>query len=318
MTTKMAQARGKIYQNIIETVGGTPLVRINKMAKDEDCVGTVLAKLEYFNPLASVKDRTALGMIETAEQEGKLKPGGVIVEATSGNTGIGLAFISAVRGYSLILTMPENMSLERRKLLAFLGAKIILTPVAEGMAGAVKKAQEIVETTPGSLMAKQFENPANPAIHVDTTAEEIWTDTAGAVDVFVAGVGTGGTVQGTALGLKKHKPSVHIVAAQPASSPVLTGGKGAPHKIQGIGANFIPSVLDVKILNEIIDIGDDEALVYARKLARDEGILAGISSGAAMAAAIKVAKRPAMKGKTIVTLLPDTAERYLSSELFGG
>lgn len=311
-------ARNKVYSNITETVGGTPLVRINKMAEEEGCVGTVLAKLEFFNPLSSVKDRTALGMIDAAEKRGQLKPKGLLVEATSGNTGIGLAFIAAVRGYTLILTMPENMSLERRKLLAFLGATIILTPAAEGMAGAVKKAEEIVKETAGAVMPKQFENPANPAIHIDTTAQEIWADTQGCIDAFVAGVGTGGTIQGVAEGLKKHNPAIKIIAVQPASSPVLTGGQGSPHKIQGIGANFIPAILNLKILDEIANVENDEALSFGRRLAKQEGILAGISSGAAIAAAIKTAKRPEMKDKTIVALLPDTAERYLSSELFEG
>ncbi|MDD3030151.1 MAG: cysteine synthase A [Alphaproteobacteria bacterium] len=309
-------ARGKVYNDITETIGGTPLVKLNALAKDEGCHATVLAKLEFFNPLASSKDRAAMSMIDDAEQKGILKPGGTIVEATSGNTGIGLAFIATVKGYKLILTMPENMSLERRKLLAFLGAKIILTPAADGMGGAVKKAEEIVRQTPGSIMAKQFDNPANPAAHVKTTAEEIWADTQGHVDAFAAGIGTGGTVQGVAQGLKAHNAAIHIIGAEPASSPVLTKGTSGPHKIQGIGANFVPSILDRSILDEIMDIGDDESLVFARRLARQEGIMAGISSGAAVAAAIRWAKRPETKGKTIVALLPDTAERYLSSELF--
>jgi len=312
-----AAPRNKVYNDISEIIGGTPLVRINKLAKDEGCIGTVLAKLEYFNPLSSVKDRAAFGMIESAERHGNLKPGGTMVEATSGNTGIGLAFIASVRGYTLILTMPDNMSIERRKLLAYLGAKIVLTPASEGMAGALKKASEIVASTPGAMMPKQFENPANPEIHVETTAEEIWNDTKGAVDAFVAGVGTGGTLQGVGVGLKQHKNDVKIVAVQPASSPVLTGGKAGVHKIQGIGANFVPSLLDMKnVVDEVMDIGDQESLDYARKLARMEGILAGISSGAAIAGAIRLAKRPQMTGKTVVALLPDTGERYLSSELF--
>jgi cysteine synthase A len=311
-----ADARNKIYENIIEVIGGTPLVRLNKLAQDEACVATILAKLEFFNPLSSVKDRAALGMIEAAEKDGSLKPGGVMVEATSGNTGIGLAFISTVRGYTLILTMPENMSLERRKLLAFLGAKIVLTPAAEGMTGAIKKAQEIASSTPGAIIPKQFENQANPQIHYLTTGQEIWSDTQGAVDAFVAGVGTGGTLQGVAKALKEHKEGLKIFAVQPAASPVLSGGNAAPHKIQGIGANFVPPLLDLKLVDEIIDVANEEALDFARRLARQEGILAGISSGAAVAAAVKLAKRPAMRGKTIVVLLPDTGERYLSSELF--
>ncbi|MFA4995041.1 MAG: cysteine synthase A [Bdellovibrionales bacterium] len=309
-------SRNKVYADITEVIGGTPLVRLNKLAQQEGAVGTILAKLEYFNPLSSVKDRPALGMIEAAEKEGKLKSGGTLIEATSGNTGIGLAFICAVRGYNLILTMPESISLERRKLLAFLGAKIVLTPAGEGMAGSVKKAEEIAKNTAGAILPRQFENPANPISHFLTTAEEIWNDTNGAVDVFVAGVGTGGTLQGVAGGLKKHKKDVQIIAVQPAASPLLTKGKAGPHKIQGIGANFVPPILDMKLVNEVIDVGDDEAMAFSRRLARQEGILAGISSGAAVAAATKIAKRPAMKGKTIVVLLPDTAERYLSSELF--
>ncbi|MDR3424094.1 MAG: cysteine synthase A [Alphaproteobacteria bacterium] len=309
-------SRNRIYNDITETIGGTPLVRLNKLPQEAGCVAVIYAKLEFFNPLSSVKDRTAIGMIEAAEKEGRLKSGGVLVEATSGNTGIGLAFICAVRGYNLILTMPENMSPERRQLLAFLGAKIVLTPVDEGMSGAIRKAEEIVRNTPNAIMPKQFENPANPAIHYSTTAEEIWNDTKGAVDFFVAGVGTGGTIQGVATGLKKHKPDIQIIAVQPASSPVLSGGRANPHKIQGIGANFVPPLLDLKLVDEIIDVGDEKALAFARKLARQEGILAGISSGAAVAAAIDIAKRPALANKAIVVLLPDGGGRYLSTELF--
>ncbi|MDD4617098.1 MAG: cysteine synthase A [Alphaproteobacteria bacterium] len=306
----------KIYNDMTELIGDTPLVRINRMAQKENCVATIAAKLEYFNPLSSVKDRTALGMVNAAEKEGKLAAGGTLVEATSGNTGIGLAFIAALRGYKLILTMPENMSLERRKLLAYLGAEIVLTPASEGMSGSVRRAEEIARETPGSFMPKQFENPANPAIHYHTTGQEIWHGTKGMVNAFVAGVGTGGTLQGVAEALKQHKETVQIFAVQPASSPVLSGGEAGPHKIQGIGANFIPPILDPKIIDEIIDISDEDALAYARRLAREEGILAGISSGAAIAAAIRIAQRPEMRGKTVVALLPDTGERYLSSELF--
>jgi cysteine synthase len=309
-------SRNKVYADITETIGGTPLVRLNKLAQQEGSVATILAKLEFFNPLSSVKDRPALGMIEAAEKAGKLKPGGTLVEATSGNIGISLAFIAAVRSYNLILTMPESMSLERRKLLAFLGAKIVLTPAAEGMAGSVKKAEEIAKNTKGAILPRQFENPANPLSHFITTAQEIWDDTKGVVDVFVAGVGTGGTLQGVATGLKQHKKDIKIIAVQPAKSPVLTSGKAGPHKIQGIGANFTPPLLDMTLVDEVVDVGDDEAMVFARRLAKQEGILAGISSGAAVAAATKIAKRADMKGKTVVTLLPDTAERYLSSELF--
>lgn len=312
----MSQRKKGVFEDITKTIGGTPLVRLNRIPKEEGCAANVLAKLEYFNPLSSAKDRTALGMIEAAEKDGRLKPGGMVVEATSGNTGIGLAFICAVRGYGLTLTMPENMSAERRKLLAYLGASIVLTPAAEGMAGSLKKAEEIVATTANAMMAKQFENPANPAIHAATTAQEIWDDTQGTVAAFAAGVGTAGTIQGVAVGLKELNKDVKIFAVQPAGSPVLSGGQAGGHKIQGIGANFMPPLFENKLIDEIISISDDEALAYARRLARQEGILAGISSGAAAAAAIKIARRSAMAGKTIVFLCPDTAERYLSTELF--
>ncbi|MDD5586402.1 MAG: cysteine synthase A [Alphaproteobacteria bacterium] len=311
------QGRGRIYNNIVETVGNTPLVRLNKLPQAAGCVGAVLAKLEFFNPLSSVKDRTALGMIEAAEREGRLNKDSVLVEPTSGNTGIGLAFIASVRGYKLILTMPENMSVERRKLLEFLGADIVLTPAGEGMTGSIKKAEAILKTDPNAIMLQQFKNPANPAIHRVTTALEIWNDTSGEVDVFVAGVGTGGTVQGVGDELKRLKPEISVVAIEPASSPVLSGGKAGLHKIQGIGANFVPDILDVKMLDEIMAIEDQESMETARKLAGEEGILCGISSGAAVAAALKIAARPAMKGKTVVALLPDSGDRYISTELFG-
>jgi len=309
--------RKRIYKNIIETIGGTPLVRLNKLSQEANSSATILAKLEYFNPLSSVKDRTALGMIEAAEKDGILCPGGCIVESTSGNTGIGLAFIAVVKGYMLVLTMPDNMSVERQKMLTYLGAEIILTPAIKGMTGAIKKAEEIAKERSNAVMLQQFTNPANPAIHRETTAEEIWIDTNGSVDVFIAGVGTGGTIQGVTEGLRKHK-QIQAIAVQPASSPVLSGGASGVHKIQGIGANFIPSIVNKEILDEIISITDDEAMETARQLARQEGILAGISSGAAVAAALKVANRPDMTNKTIVVLLPDTAERYLSTELFTG
>lgn len=312
------QGRGKVYADIIETVGNTPLVRLDKVTQGAGCVGEVLAKLEFFNPLSSVKDRTALGMIEAAERDGRLKPGSMLVEPTSGNTGIGLAFIAAVRGYKLVLTMPDNMSVERRKLLAFLGADIILTPAAEGMTGAIKKAEAIVNVNPGNaLMLQQFKNPANPAVHVVSTAVEIWNDTGGKVDVFVAGVGTGGTVQGTGEELKRRNPALKVVAVEPAASPVLSGGKAGTHKIQGIGANFIPEILNTKNIDAIMAVDDQEAMDMTRRLAREEGMLCGISSGAAVAAALKVAAQPAMKGKTIVVLLPDSGDRYISTELFG-
>ncbi len=308
--------RGKIYNDMTELIGGTPLVRLNKVTAEEGTIGTVLAKLEYFNPLSSVKDRTALSMVNAAEQQGLLQAGGTIIEATSGNTGIGLAFIAAMRGYQCILTMPDNMSVERRKLLAYLGAKLELTPAEEGMHGAVARAQEIADTTANSVMMKQFENQANPRMHYETTAEEIWKDTNGEVDAFVAGVGTGGTLQGIAKALKEKKDEMQIFAVQPANSPVLTGGKVRPHKIQGIGANFLPPLLDLKLIDDVLDVSDQDALDYARRLAREEGIFAGISSGAAVAGALQVSQMPSMRGKTIVALLPDTGERYLSSELF--
>jgi len=316
--TTRTKGRGRTYASITETVGDTPMVRLNKIAKEAGAVGTIYAKLEFFNPLASVKDRLALGMIEDAEATGKLTKDTVLVEPTSGNTGIGLAFIAAARGYRLIITMPESNSIERRKMLTFLGAELELTPAANGMKGAIARAEEIVATTPNALMLQQFKNPANPAIHRNTTAEEIWSDLNGAVDVFVAGVGTGGTIEGVGEVLKARKPSVRIIAVEPADSPVLSGGTHKPHKIQGIGAGFIPDVLDVKMLDEIIQVSNDDAVATARKLARSEGIPAGISSGAAVAAALKVAARPEMKGKNIVVILASFAERYLSTVLFEG
>jgi cysteine synthase A len=310
------KGRGKIYDSIVETVGDTPLVRLKGLPKEAGCVGNIFAKLEFFNPLASVKDRLALGMIEYAEASGKLNKDTVLVEPTSGNTGIALAFIAAERGYRLILTMPESMSIERRKMLKLLGAELELTPAANGMKGAIARAKEIVASTPNALMLQQFENAANPAIHRNTTAQEIWNDTKGSVDVFVAGVGTGGTIQGVAEILKAKKPSIRIVAVEPEDSPVLSGGTHKPHKIQGIGAGFIPEVLDVKVIDEIVTISNDTAFATARKLARKEGIPGGISSGAAVAAALKVAARPEMKGKNIVVILASFAERYLSTDLF--
>lgn len=310
------KGRGKVYDNVIDTIGDTPLVRLNAIAKEAGAVATVYAKLEFFNPLASVKDRLALGMIEEAETSGKLTKNTVLVEPTSGNTGIALAFIAAARGYKLILTMPESFSIERRKMLKLLGAQLELTPAAQGMKGAIAKAEEIVAATPNALMLQQFKNPANSAIHRNTTAEEIWNDTGGAVDIFVAGVGTGGTVQGVADVLKQRKPAIRIVAVEPADSPVLSGGTHHPHKIQGIGAGFIPDVLDPKIIDEIMTITNDEAFVTARKLAKMEGIAGGISSGATVCAALKIAARPEMKGKTIVVIVASFAERYLSTDLF--
>ncbi len=310
------EGRGKIYDGIIDTIGNTPLVRLNKLPKHTGCVASILCKLEFFNPLSSVKDRTALGMIEAAEREGRLNQHTILVEPTSGNTGIGLAFICSARGYKLILTMPDNMSIERQKVLKLLGAELVLTPRAEGMMGSIKRAEEIVKNDPNAVMLMQFKNPANPAIHRTTTANEIWNDTQGAVDVFVAGIGTGGTLQGVGTELKQRKPAVKIVAVEPKRSAVLSGGKAGPHKIQGIGAGFVPDILDCSIIDEVIGVEDQEAIEAARMVTFIEGIPVGISSGAALAAALNLAHRPEMKGKTIVTLFPDSAERYLSTELF--
>ena len=303
-----------LYNDITKTVGNTPLVRLNKLSKGLGA--TVAVKLESMNPLWSVKDRIGVAMVDAAEKAGKVKPGAHIIEPTSGNTGIALAFVAAARGYTLTLTMPETMSVERRKLLAILGAEIVLTPGEKGMRGAVEKAEELVAKTPGAFMPQQFKNPANPAAHRATTAEEIWRDTDGTVDIFVAGVGTGGTITGVAEGLKKHKPGVKAVAVEPADSPVLSGGKAAPHKIQGIGAGFVPDVLRRELIDEIVTVKHDDAGETTRRLAREEGILAGISSGANVWAALQVAGRPENKGKLIVTIICDTGERYLSTWLF--
>jgi cysteine synthase A len=308
--------RGRIYDSILETVGHTPLVKLHRTAEEAGAKATVLAKLEFFNPLSSVKDRIALSMIETAEREGKIKPGSILVEPTSGNTGIALAFVCAAKGYQLILTMPESMSLERRKMLKILGAQLELTPAPKGMRGAIEKAEEIVASNPDAILLQQFKNPANPAIHVQTTAEEIWADTAGAVDVFIAGVGTGGTVTGVGEVLKTKKPSVKIIAVEPEDSPVLSGGNPGPHKIQGIGAGFVPDILKRDVIDEIITISNATSFATARDVARLDGIPAGISSGATLAAALEVAKRPEMTGKTIVVIIASCAERYLSTDLF--
>ncbi|MHB0947130.1 MAG: cysteine synthase A [Sedimentisphaerales bacterium] len=303
----------KIYDNVIQTVGNTPLVRINKLNAGE---AEILAKLEFFNPCGSVKDRIGLAMIEAAEIADKIRQDTVLVEPTSGNTGIGLAFVCAVKGYKLILVMPESMSVERRKLLKALGAEIVLTPASAGMSGAVAKAKELISNTGNMIMLQQFDNPANPEIHRRTTAEEIWRDTDGKVDIFVAGVGTGGTITGVGKVLKKRNPSVKIVAVEPADSAVLSGGQPGSHKIQGIGAGFVPKVLDRNVIDEIICVKNDDAIEMARQLAAKEGILAGISSGANVFAAVALSKRTENKGKTIVTIICDTGERYISTELF--
>ena len=305
-----------IKNSLTELIGHTPLLVLHRWAKQEQLVAEIVAKVEYFNPGGSVKDRVALSMITDAEEKGLLKPGALIIEPTSGNTGVGLAWVASVKGYRLILTMPETMSLERRNLLKALGAELVLTPGSEGMGGAIRKAQEIQAATPGSLILQQFENPANPLAHERTTAEEIWQDTDGKIDIFVASVGTGGTLTGTALGLKKKNPNIRIVAVEPARSPVLSGGKAGLHKIQGIGAGFIPKILDTSLIDQVIPVTDEDAMRTSRELSATEGLLVGISSGAAAFAAREIAKDEANQGKRIVVLLPDTGERYLSTELF--
>jgi len=303
-----------LYDDITKTVGRTPLVRLNRITKD--LPATFLVKLESFNPLSSVKDRIGVAMIEDAEAGGRLNKDSVIIEPTSGNTGIALAFVCAAKGYRLILTMPETMSMERRQLLNILGAELVLTEGAKGMRGAVEKAEELAKATPGSFMPQQFANPANPAVHRRTTAEEIWKDTEGGIDFFISGIGTGGTITGVGEILKQKKPSVKIIGVEPADSPVLSGGKPGPHKIQGIGAGFVPDVLNRKIIDEMIAVKHEDAGLTARRLAKEEGILAGISSGAALWAALQAGGKEQAKGKTIVVLLPDTGERYLSTWLF--
>jgi cysteine synthase len=309
ITTKLDKAgRGRIYENVLATIGNTPLVRLGRLVQEHESKAEILAKLEYFNPLSSVKDRIALSMVEAAEASGKLQVDSILVEPTSGNTGIALAFVCAAKGYQLILTMPESMSMERRKMLKFLGAKLELTPAAEGMKGAIRRAEEIVSENPKALMLQQFQNAANPAIHVRTTAEEIWVDTDGGVDVFIAGVGTGGTITGVASVLKDRKPEVRIIAVEPEDSPVLSGGKAGAHKIQGIGAGFVPDVLQRDVIDEIITVSNAHAFETARKAAVMEGIAAGISSGATLYAALQVAKRP--------EIVASTSERYISTDLF--
>ena len=306
----------KIKKSLTELIGNTPLLEVSNIEKAEDLKAKVIVKLEYFNPGGSVKDRIAFAMIEAAEKSGELKPGAVIIEPTSGNTGIGLAWVASVKGYKLILTMPETMSVERQNLLKALGATLVLTPGNEGMKGAIRVANELKEQHPGSIILQQFDNHANPQIHSVTTAEEIWNDTDGNVDILVAGVGTGGTLSGTAEGLKKHNPALKAVAVEPKDSPVLSGGKPGPHKIQGIGAGFVPSNFHRDVVDEIITVDNDDAIRTSRLLASKEGLLVGISAGAALFAAIELAKREENKGKTIVTILPDTGERYLSTVLY--
>ncbi len=313
-----AAPRGKIYDSILDTIGGTPLVRLDRLAKEEGCKAALLAKCEFFNPLASVKDRIGFAMIEAAERDGKLKPGAIIVEPTSGNTGIALAFVCAARGLRLILTMPESMSIERRKMLAFLGAELELTPATKGMAGAIERAKEIVSENPKAVLLQQFENPANPQIHRVTTAEEIWQDTNGKADVLISGVGTGGTLTGISEVLKGKNPAFHVVAVEPEDSPVLSGGMPGPHKIQGIGAGFVPANLNTNMIDEVLKIGNETAMAMSRQVAKLEGLPVGISSGAALAAAVEVGHREEMAGKNIIVILPSFAERYLSTALFEG
>lgn len=306
----------KIVKRLTDLVGNTPLLELSSYNASKGLKARLVAKLEYFNPAGSVKDRIALAMIEDAEARGLLKPGATIIEPTSGNTGVGLAFVSAAKGYKLVLTMPDTMSVERRNLLKALGAQLVLTPGAEGMKGAIAKAEELKAATPGSVILQQFENPANPAVHERTTGQEIWRDTDGQVDIFVAGVGTGGTVSGVGAALKKHNPHVKIVAVEPVDSPVLSGGKPGPHKIQGIGAGFVPKTYNPEVVDSIIQVANDDAIRIGRELAAKEGLLVGISSGAAAYAATQLALLPENEGKTIVTLLPDTGERYLSTLLY--
>ncbi|MET0547385.1 MAG: cysteine synthase A [Caulobacterales bacterium] len=317
----MAEAkpgRGRIYDNITETIGDTPLIRLNRLARLKGAKANILAKLEFFNPIASVKDRIGVSMISDLEARGLLDKDSVLIEPTSGNTGIGLAFVAAQRGYRLILVMPETMSIERRKMLAILGAELVLTPAGEGMKGAIAKAQSLAEQNPKAIIPQQFANPANPAIHRKTTAEEIWNDTGGEIDYFVSGVGTGGTITGVGQVLKPRRPSLKIIALEPTASPVLSGGAPGKHKIQGIGAGFVPEILDRSVIDEIMQVNDDDAISCAREAARIEGLPCGISSGAALWASFQIAKRPEAAGKNLVVIIPSFAERYLSTALFDG
>ncbi|SIQ72289.1 cysteine synthase A [Rhizobium sp. RU20A] len=319
MSETRKPGRGRIYNSITETIGDTPIVRLDKLAAEKGVKAHLLAKLEFFNPIASVKDRIGVAMIESLEAQGKITPGKTtLVEPTSGNTGIALAFVAAAKGYKLILTMPETMSIERRKMLALLGAELVLTEGAKGMKGAIAKAQELVETLPDAIIPQQFENPANPEIHRKTTALEIWNDTDGAVDILVAGIGTGGTITGAGQVLKQHKASLKVIAVEPTESPVLSGGQPGPHKIQGIGAGFAPAILDTGIYDEVVTVASADAVATAREVARLEGVPVGISSGAALTAAIAIGQRPENEGKTIVVIIPSFAERYLSTVLFEG
>jgi cysteine synthase len=317
--TERKPGRGRIFDSITETIGDTPLVRLKRLPKEAGCKAEVLLKLEFFNPLSSVKDRIGVAMIEALERQGRIVPGkSVLVEPTSGNTGIALAFTAAAKGYKMILVMPESMSIERRKMLMILGADVVLTAASKGMDGSIAKAQEIVASNPDAVMPQQFENPANPEVHRRTTAEEIWNDTDGKVDAVIAGVGTGGTISGIGQVLKARKPGVKIVAVEPEDSPVLSGGQPGPHKIQGLGAGFVPAVFDRKVIDEVITISNETAFETARKVARMEGIPVGISSGAALAASLEMGARPEMAGKMIVAIIPSFAERYLSTALFEG